>query len=79
MPSSTRTVITAIAVAAASLLLGTSPADARPAPEPAEHRTPVAGCPRIDALAQQFRTAGFSAQAAQNYAVLVRRDCVDAL
>jgi hypothetical protein len=79
MPSTARTVITAIAVVTASLLLGTLPANAQPAPEPTDHPATVAACPRISALAQQFRDAGFAAQAAQNYAVLIRRDCDDAI
>ena len=77
MPSPIRITRTVVAVAAASLLLGPLPASAAPAPEPADRTAPVAVCPTIDALAQPLRVAGFSARAAQNYAALIRRDCLD--
>jgi hypothetical protein len=71
-----RTAAATIALAAAWLFLGASPANAGPAPEPIDQTVPVQICPTIDALTQPLRAAGFSAQAAKNYAVLTRRDCL---
>jgi hypothetical protein len=71
-----RTAATTLALATAWLFVGTSPANAGPAPEPIDQTVSVQTCPTIDALAQPLHAAGFSAQAAKNYAVLTRRDCL---
>jgi len=68
------------AAATAVLFLGASPANAAPAPEPTGQTAQTMSartCARIDALAQSLRASGFSAQAAQNYAILIQRDCLD--
>jgi hypothetical protein len=71
-----RTAVTTIAAATAWLFLGASPANAGPAPEPIDQTVPVQICPTIDTFTQPLRAAGFSAQAAKNFAALTRRDCL---
>jgi hypothetical protein len=71
-----RTAATTITAATAALFLGAVPANAGPAPEPTDQTVSVKTCPRIDTLAQGFRAAGFSAQAAKNYAVFTQQDCL---
>jgi hypothetical protein len=68
----------AAATATAWLIVGASPATARPAPEPNGPDVSVWTCPtRVDAVAQALRLQGFSAQAAKNIAVLTKEDCTD--
>jgi hypothetical protein len=72
-----RTAITTFAAATAALFLGAVPANAGPAIDPIEQTVSVRTCPRVDTQARALRAAGFSAQAANNYAVLTQRDCLD--
>jgi hypothetical protein len=67
----------AAATTAAALFLGASPANAVPAPEPTDEAVCLQTCPKIDTLAQWLRASGFSSQAAQNYAILTQRDCLN--
>jgi hypothetical protein len=59
------------------LFLGASPANAAPAPTPTNEAVSPQTCPKIDALVPSLRAGGFTSQASQNYAVLIRRDCLD--
>ncbi|GIF47527.1 hypothetical protein DFJ67_7002 [Asanoa ferruginea] len=79
MPIATPTRLLVAAIAAATLAthLGTRPASANPAPEPADQSAPIQTCPRIDNLAQALRAAGFTAQGAKNAALLTQRDCLE--
>ncbi|NMO54700.1 hypothetical protein HH310_26375 [Actinoplanes sp. TBRC 11911] len=70
MPIRTRVAHVAVTAVIASLSFGALPANAGPANEPADQT-----CARVDALALRFRTAGFSDQAAENFAVLTRSSC----
>jgi hypothetical protein len=72
-----RTAVATIAGATASLFLGGPAASAAANPEPTDQTVAVQFCPRIDNLAKPLRIAGFSSQAAKNYAILTRRDCID--
>lgn len=71
----TRITITITATTSA-LVLAASPMIAGPAPEPVDTSVPAQACPRIDDLARTLRAADFSAQAAKNYAVITRDDCL---
>jgi hypothetical protein len=63
--------------AAAAIFLAASPANAVQAAGPTHEAGRPQSCPRVDALAKTLRAGGFSSPAAQNYAILTRRDCLN--
>jgi hypothetical protein len=61
---------------AATLALVASSATAHIPPDPEQPPSSCACPARLDAVAAALRAQGFSAPAAQNFAVLTQRDCM---
>ncbi len=65
-----------VATAAVALVFTATPASAQPTPDQDDPPVSAWTCPaRIDTAAQALRAEGFTAQAAQNIAVLTHREC----
>ncbi len=65
-----------VATAAVALVFTATPASAQPTPDQDDPPVSAWTCPtRIDTVAQALRAEGFTAQAAQNIAVLTHREC----
>jgi hypothetical protein len=68
-----------LGIAAATVLLGAAVAAPAYAGLPAadsENVQPATACPTVSATAQRLRAAGFAAQAAKNFGVFIRDDCL---